>query len=85
MQQQTPVNFSDYALVYGSQACALLAGYLTLDEGPLEVLIAASDGLIMATAMLLVGLIIIRQPPGIIRRVLRGEPIDNIKSPPDDR
>lgn len=86
MQQQTPTNFSDFALVYGSKACGLIAAYQTLEEGWLEAIVAACNGLIMGSFLLLICLIAIKQPPGIVARVLNGEEIDDIqKKPPDER
>jgi len=83
-ENQTPINFSDYALVYGSQVCGLLAGVLTWEEGLLKAFIAACNGLLMGTFLLLIGLLIIRQPPALLNRVLQGEPIDDVKRDRDD-
>lgn len=83
-EYQTPINFSDYALVYGSQVCGLIAGLLKWEEGLLEAFIASCNGLLMGTVLLLVGLIIIRQPPALLNRVINGEPIDDVERKHDD-
>jgi hypothetical protein len=85
MRKQTPLNFSDYALVYGSKACGLMAGYMTLEEGLIEALVAAANGLLLSTVLLLMGLLLIKQPPAIITRLLNNEPIDDIKKKPSQQ
>jgi hypothetical protein len=84
-KKQTPLNFSDYALVYGSKACGLMAGYLTIEEGLLEAVVAAANGLLLSTVLLLAGLILIKQPPAIIARLLNNEPIDDIVKKPSQQ
>jgi hypothetical protein len=78
MQKHTPINFSDYALVYGSQACGLLAAWMTFESGAdcLDVIIEGCNGLITGTFLILVGLIIVRQPPAVLTRIANGEPVD---------
>jgi hypothetical protein len=79
MIKQTPINFSDYALVYGGQACGLLGGWLTYDNGAgvLEIIVAACNAMILGTVLLFLGLLIVRQPPAIVSRIKNGEPIDD--------
>lgn len=74
----TPYNFSDTALIHGSEACAVLASIAAWlgDESALQIFVAACDGLLMGAALLLVGLVAIRQPPGIVARITKGERID---------
>jgi hypothetical protein len=78
MQKHTPINFSDYALVYGSQACGLLAAWMTFESGAdfLDVIVGGCNGLILGTFLLLTGLIIVRQPPAVLTRIANGEPVD---------
>lgn len=77
-QKQTPTNFSDDALVYGSEACGLLAGYLSWGDGLVFAFVAACQGLILGAVLLFVGLMLVRQPPGIFYRLKNGEPIDDV-------
>jgi len=80
MPIQTPTNFSDDALTNGSYVCAVLAGWLSFDNGEsiLEIFIAACNGLIVSAALLFVGLMLVGKPPGIYFRIKNGEPIDDI-------
>lgn len=84
-KKQTPINLSDYAMVYGGQASGVVAAWAHFEasDGLLQIIVPGCQGMIMGTILLLVCLCLIGQPPAIVARIKNGEPIDDIK--PEDK
>lgn len=78
--KQTPINFSDYAFVYGGQASGVVAALARFfaDDNLLQIIVAGCQGMLLGSILLLVLLVLIRKPPAIIARIRNGEPIDDI-------
>lgn len=70
------INHSDYALMYGSYACAALGGYMKYDDGLADAFIGACNGMVMGAILITVGLHMIGKPPGFWYRLVRGERLD---------